>query len=81
VVHVEDLIKAGAEQILCTGLAPLAGFTRRMALRFTSLEQVNHTFPSKGIANLYCKKNVHTRAYSCNPQNRGTSKIKGISAA
>ena len=50
-----------------------------MALRFTSLAQVNHTFSSNGIVNRYYKKIAHKRGCSCNSEDATAGDIRKIS--
>jgi len=51
VVHVEDLIEAGAEQILFSSFPPFAWFAHGMALRFIAINAVNHVSPGRETTN------------------------------
>ena len=66
VLHVENLIKAGAEQILFSRLAPLAWLAHPLALRFTAIRAVNHASPGRKTTNWNCKETTHNLLVSCN---------------
>jgi hypothetical protein len=80
VVHVEYLIKAGAEQILFSRLAPFAWSAHRLAPIHCD-ESSESRFAKQGNRKLDCKKTIHKLAVTCNSEICKSGDSYGISAA